>query len=282
MSKLILTSIPDEPWPDLGGKESLVGSVSSYSDPCAKRQVLKKQHKSDVDDSSPASRIGSLFHKMCEYHFDPAAPEVVWRLPNEHEDELAEAVRLFQAFTAEIKPEMFGRVLHTEWRFPVMRDDYFSVFSRFGVPLKGIVDMVCEMSQEDCYKWADQGVMLPGPGVYLVDWKTSKRTQSPDRYSSGFQHVAYQMAYEVIAGVKPRGFIWGCVFGLKMPKVAIYVTTRPNGAEQDICLSAFKRQRRRIEASEANPFACHNSWGQVCPFLSNGICDRRDGDAHRY
>lgn len=113
-----------------------------------------------------------------------------------------EAMRLADAHNARYPLESYGEILAVEEPFEMRIN---------GAKYTGQADLIIKLSEEDCTNWfKTRGVILPGAGVYLLDYKTSgARKKTADfYYKFSPQFMLYSAA---IQELHPDWNVRGCI-----------------------------------------------------------------------
>lgn len=128
--------------------------------------------------------IGSVFHALAAAYYQGTLKGLVVELSDFSTDEVSEGflegLRLFNAFIKDPEFAQFGKVVSVE-------EEYRAPMNFVGFELTIKPDLVTYMNQEDVdrfhrlHKGPDgEEVLLPGPGLYLHDHKTSEKKNSSD------------------------------------------------------------------------------------------------------
>lgn len=266
----------------------------------------------DYQDTSQRT-IGKIFHKLVEYYHDPkkAGMELVWQLPSMFDEALRIAMWLFDAYTAVVPPGTWGNPM-TEVLFPRTVKEKTAMAKHVGttefppgprwpgvqarggvwVPFKMILDQLTYLS-ETHVRWINKQPWctepLPGPGWYILDFKTSSRHNDGKEYVDSHQRIAYTSCTEMLRkkGMLPelgdepiRGMLFFLVSGDrrsvgKRDKVKMSLSCAPRAGHGELRMvqNDFRNRAVRIGESQANGFACH-AWGRLCRYAKEGRCTR--------
>jgi hypothetical protein len=125
-----------------------------------------------------------------------------------------EAVTLHSWFKQLYGQNFWGEVLGTEVQVPASDEDRTKVAQYFGVPEDyaptGRYDMLVRTSDEDVERMANSGILLPGAGLYIVDWKHGGRHNFDDemKYTYGPQPTLYMTLGSMLLSEPVRGMIF--------------------------------------------------------------------------
>jgi hypothetical protein len=203
---------------------------------------------------------------------EPDITEIAWygeSIEGSHPINCTEIRRLLRWYFREHRPTEFGRVLHIEIDIAIPRTDP-------ELPgFTGAIDLIVECGEEDVMRLAGDGCFLPGPGVYGVDHKTaasaSKAAQMEYALRPQFS------GYCLISPVPLQGFIVNRIMKTQTVKRQLYYVPPPDD-QAKLMVSSLVHERLRIlqnppEYAKANPDACLDRYGGLCPYLYNG-CNR--------
>jgi hypothetical protein len=198
--------------------------------------------------------------------------EIAWygeSIEQSHPINCREIRRLLRWYFVNNFPTEFGKVLHIEIDIALPRtDEELPGFT-------GAIDLIVECGDENVQRLAEEGCYLPGPGVYGVDHKTASSASKAAQmeYSLRPQFAGYCL----ISPVPLKGFIINRIMKTQTVKRALYYVPPPD-EQAKLMVSSLVRERLRIlqnppEYAKANPDACLDKYGGLCPYLFKG-CNR--------
>jgi hypothetical protein len=147
-------------------------------------------------------------------------------------------------------------------------------------PLTGRLDFVGYINDaERCA--ARTGLILPGPGVYVGDWKTTDSASqgAPDFYANSLQAIIYPWLWDLAHpdAALCRGTIFEEVIVTKVPKYrAFFVPAWPPKEAAEIARAFVRGAVELRNANRVCPTACINKFRKpyICPHLVSGACSR--------
>jgi hypothetical protein len=271
---------------------------------CGRKARLSEQFKDkledvrrdeeDENDGSDGFAIGIFYHALMELDLQQKIPyDLEGTTDNENYNE---AVRLFNGYRAAWGSSLRkwgARLLHTELILPFTEAVRKKAREVFGTDygLTGRIDAVFDIPDVQI-AYNNTGLLLPGPGLYLMDWKTgqSKSDRDPWEFTFGTQSIAYAALYNMEHPKAPAlGLIYDKVVRhkdlrkfpeyhpsgkLKGNKSFWEFLAQPLPNDVEIIQALIKRSQRAIDANETNPAACFDRL-KPCYFFSSGLCDRR-------
>lgn len=243
---------------------------------CGFRRFLEDQLGRDPDAPQPDWAIrGTYMHLLLQWWqegklakgqiIEHDESDMLWR----------EAVTLFDWFASTYPRDFWGRVIGTEVQFPSTDEEKRRVAEFFDVPLEYAPtmrsDVVTEIDAAGVERFAQQGVLLPGPGVYIVDWKHGGAHGFDDgwKFTEGTQPLMYLTLSRKFWKDPPRGIIYHKVsmtkeksqLKLKPTSFRIYVATWQPNFEHE-CRSMVQFAYQSLLRRDKNRYACNG-----CPFF---------------
>lgn len=273
------------------------GSCSTYSAPfglsefCGRYVTLRGLDGGDLSEQekvSPYLARGAILHKLFEYyHRDPEGPMPTFDLDPEYAEALEESARWWKGYTKIMKRGHLGPALFSEQVLPRTKEEREVVEAAVGdVTFKFVCDSIVSLSKEqiDALHGIDETADLPGPGIYIVDFKTEGRQRAAEDHTLSVQPVAYYVAVDALrrADMLPELPLWepilGTLFvrliGNKEPRVVLTFAPPPSEHDVRALQKFFQDRRRQIDESVPNFDACKGSYGGPCWFLRTGKCKR--------
>jgi hypothetical protein len=258
--------------------------ISYYSTRCARKARLDKMYEGE---SSFNARVGVVFHKLMELYYAGTLVDVALPLDDmadyEH-DPVQEALRIFAGYTVH-HPVDEWEVLHVEMGLPRLAgqgnqllEDRLALLRIFSVPFTARIDMVVNIDAQHIDDFQKRRRLeLPGPGVYLIDHKTTDKRDfnAIVKYDLNLQGVAYPLAFEAVTDIKPIGTIFSQVVRhKKLVKDSFnsFYVAYPNQDRIEAVTSHIWRKHKYFQTDECNLDACVD-WG-VCSHYMNGNCNR--------
>lgn len=258
---------------------------------CPKKAALDKQFselRNAAEDTSAAD-AGTIFHALMAIWYEKQQHALV-ELDDMNMSGPADYAKfLFENYTKHFKPDEWGKVLGAEMQYPRNDFDKALMEDSIGVsPFTMRLDLVVKMTEADVEKveTARPGLVLNGPGVYIVDHKTSgqKDTNDAIKYIHETQGNAYQMAYNAVHPLAQcKGFIYNKIIGHKKMErfdakgvthsFQTFFCPPPNEIKQQAVRNFMKFASEQAKTKVANHTACFD-FHKPCGYLMNGLCDR--------
>ncbi len=267
------------------------GSGVSYygaANTCGRRAILDREYPRISDLSDPrdnAATVGTLFHLFAEAYYTNTPLEGAVEINQlSGTSNWAEAQRLFKEHRSRFPKESggMGKVIACEMDLPVRGPDGepVSLDNPFGVEkFTARIDMVVEHTEDSIKVFEkERGLVLPEPGIYLVDHKTKGRMDPHMEYGwkMGYQTSAYMMYYEYLFGVRPKGMIMNVIIRHKKltdASFVAYLIPYPDEDQQQATKWFMQRGEQNVKIGAPNPGACIGQYG-ACVHLTSGTCNR--------
>jgi hypothetical protein len=260
---------------------------------CGKRLQLAAIHKEAVaaaETHIEEKKLGTYFHGLMEMWMNAKIPQtMVLDVGPIQDAEWNNALRLFNFVKEHFTREYFGEFVAAEVKLPVTEHHKDKVREFFGHDeITGAIDAMVMLDEAAVARYqADWGVRLDGPGLYLIDWKTSAARKSPDgarsNYTESMQAMTYPTLWNLAGGMQCKGMIYFVIVKhvkLRRQDVdpknlsSIQVFFAKHQPEHALIVkNTINEARRMRDAGVANAFACHSN-NRECPFLRAGICGR--------
>lgn len=266
--------------------------VSYWSVPamCGRKRRLMSEHP-DVDPifDRTALDLGTYYHFLKEMWLKGEMPEGVCLDADPVQDiEWGEALRLFNWHRQYFHREYWGAIVAVELKMPVNEDHAKAIEDYFGHgEVTGACDLVTRMSQADVERIElEREVKLNGPGIYIVDHKTSGARKSEmdgrSTYTASMQCLTYMHMLNLAFNEPVKGMIFDVLVkhktlrrfdeGRNGSSVQTFVAI-PREEDGSVVKAAMAYARHQRDANFANPFACYD-YGRECVYLSRGLCGR--------
>lgn len=257
---------------------------------CGRRRYLTQMHpNTDTREEDENLRTGTYYHALQEMWRNGGLPAGVALDVSEIQDaEWAEAARLFDWYRGYWDLNFWGTMVGTEVPLPTNEAHKERVREFFGHDeVTGAVDLIVMMNEADVARVeADRGVTLRGPGLYFIDYKTSKSRKSDDTaradYTETMQSMTYPVLWNLAGGEQVKGMIFDVIIkhaalrrvqeGKNGASIQTFVAY-PQPNHSSIVKNSINRALRERDSAEANAYACYYK-GQPCPFLTKGLCGR--------
>jgi hypothetical protein len=260
---------------------------------CGKRLQLAAIHKEAVaaaETHIEEKKLGTYFHGLMEMWMNgKLAPGMVLDVGPIQDAEWNNALRLFNFMKEHFTREYFGDVVGAEIKLPVNEDHKAKVREYFGHDeITGAIDAMTMLSAADVARLeAEWNIRLDGPGLYLIDWKTSGARKNADaaksNYTESMQAMTYPTLWNLAGGQQCKGMIYFVI--VKHVKLrrhdldpknlssvqVFFAKHQPEHAA--IVKNTINEARRMRDAGVANAFACYSN-NRECAFLRAGICGR--------
>lgn len=276
--------------------------ISYWSDAasCGRRVRLKEEHPKvqlpiDDDDTPDALVVGSTYHLLHELGIRGQTTDETWDATDGAlTASTIQALNLHRAWVRDwvsVEQKWGARALATELAVPETDVGRQAALELTGDDVTGRLDALLDVHDPDV-AYANTGLLLPGPGRYILDFKTAK-SHSPQHswtYGHGLQGVNYLWLYNLEHPETPvRGLIFDVMFKHAKPsKDARYASTgrllqnssyaaylqeaNPN-AEQVIRGLVQIGQRNLEGPGVPNADACFKGFSP-CEFFRRGLCRR--------
>lgn len=193
-------------------------SFWSVSANCGKQRKLAQTLpvvKSEEPVPEWAAR-GIGYHLLQQAYHDGKTPDLAIDLSDE-DPQWQEALTLHSWYREVYGSTSFGKCIGTEVQFPAndfVRDivaQYFGLPSEFCPTIRA--DAMFEIDDATIETLgAHHDLLLPGPGLYIMDFKTGAAHWKEDAktFGHGVQSVLYQTVCEIL-GLNPKGMIFNKV-----------------------------------------------------------------------
>lgn len=259
---------------------------------CGRKLHLTMLHKDLVaagEANADEKGIGTFYHGLMDMWFKGKMPEgVTLDIGPVQDMAWAEAIRLFNFTREHFTREYFGQCMGSEVRLPMNEEHAAQVEAFFGHREgTGAMDMLARLSLDDIARLRqDWGISLPGPGLYVWDWKTAgarKSAQAAEaEYTDSMQAKMYPSLWNIAGGEQVLGTIYFVlvkhdqlrrfdVNSRTLSSVQVFFA-RWEPIHAEIVKVGLRRARKNRDEAEPNPFACRLK-GRPCPFLGT-LCNR--------
>lgn len=266
--------------------------VSYWSVPamCGRKRRLMSEHPEvDTIVDRTALDTGTYYHALKEMWLKGAMPENFIIDADPVQDmEWGEALRLFDFSRCMFPRDYWGEIVAVELKMPIDENHAEKVKAFFGhAEATGACDLVVRMNAADVSRIeADRAIELNGPGVYIVDHKTSaaRKSEMDARrdYTSSMQCLTYMQMLGLRISEPVKGMIFDVL--VKHKNLRRYEEGRggasvqtfvafPREEDKEIVRAAFDYALTQRQQNMPNPFACYD-YGRECVFLSRGLCGR--------
>jgi len=258
---------------------------------CGRRAILEEAHYARMDEirrqeaeeneGDDALSVGTYYHALMEMDLRGQFDNEVWDQTDPALDgNFLEAVRLFKGYK-------------TAWGSPLRRWGATLV----GVELAlgsdnhtGRADAILDI-QDTATAYENTGLLLPSPGIYIVDWKTGKAKSDRDQwdFTFGNQSINYLM---LVRKEYPQWDVKGMIFDkiirhkilkknaefhktgtLKGDKSYWAYLAQTTAEDAQVVTNLIQIGTRNVENNEANAAACF-SGAKPCPMFTLGLCTR--------
>lgn len=254
-----------------------------------KRKLMTDNPEIDPISDHTALDTGIYYHALKEFWLTGQVPDgVVIDADPVQDMEWGEALRLFNWHRSEFPRDYWGEIVAVELKMPINEDHAKKVVEWIGHDEStGACDLVVKMSEADVERiQVDREVELNGPGIYIVDHKTSASRKSDTdaraSYLSSMQCLKYMHMLSLAFNEPIRGMVFDvlvkhkslrrCSDGRNGSSVQTFVAV-PKAEDANIVKAAIAYGMHQREHNLANPFACFDH-GRECVFLSRGLCGR--------
>lgn len=251
---------------------------------CGEKRFLADLHQQAPSLASDEKRLGTYFHGLMDARFKGHIDADVDVGPIQDKVWI-EAVKMFSFVQEHFPEDYFGETVASEFRLEPPKEALEAAFGHSEVT--GQADRIIKLSEADVLRfYTDFGVGLPGPGVYILDWKTS-RARADDRKAFGsfqesIQSKVYPLLWNIYGGEPCKGMIFFLFVnhadmrrydeGPKRP-ASVQMFFAEHTAKRDAqAVAAVNFARHMRDNRIKNPYACIDYMGNECVFLSNGFC----------
>lgn len=266
--------------------------VSYWSVPamCGRKRRLMTDHPAvDTIGDHTALDTGIYYHALKEFWLKGKIPDGMAIDADPVQDmEWGEALRLFNWHREYFDRDYWGAIVAVELKMPINEEHAQKVIEWIGHDEStGACDLVVKMSQADVDRvQLDRGIELNGPGIYIVDHKTSSTRKSEAdakaNYTQSMQCLKYMRMLQLAFNEPIKGMIFDVLVKHKTLRregesragssVQTFLAI-PHLQDAAIVKAAIAYGMHQREHNLANPFACYDH-GRECVFLSRGLCGR--------
>ena len=266
----------------LSGHSGYGNSYWSVAANCGRQRRLADSIKIIKDGPEPDWAVrGVYYHTLLQWWHDQKIPKnsvielndnTLWN----------DAVTLFDWYRTTYARDFWGECIGTEVQFPSTPEEKAEVAKWFGIPTEYAptmrTDLLVRADEPHVENAANHGVLLPGPGVYIVDYKHGAAHWADDekKYTQGVQALLYLTLGNLFWAEKPKGMIFVKAsmtrekkeLKLKDSTYRIYTahfSTKNNDRVKQMITYAYTS----MQADMVNPYACMD-----CPFFNkncNGV-----------
>lgn len=155
--------------------------------------------------------IGTAYHKLQEYLMKNEPLHLDF-MESINDRNLQTALLMHRAWREYWGVSYWGTTVSTEEIYPKTDEGTRKVMEFFSGQIYNIKpDAVVDMSMEDVARVRDR-VHLPGPGRYIIDFKTAADAAETTKYITGLQALAYPFIYNLDNSEQPvKGIIFDIV-----------------------------------------------------------------------
>jgi hypothetical protein len=262
-------------------KGSHSGKGNSYYEVaanCGEQRHLQDKYGKDLHSNKDWAIRGTYYHLLRQWSQEGRAPSVI---ELRDDDTLwNEAVTLNSWYLQTYPKNMWGDLVATEMPLP-QTDEQRDILARlFDVPPEYAptvrLDMLTRATDEHVEQAAEYGVYLPGPGLYIPDWKHGGAHFGDDemKFTWGPQPVLYLTVAQLLLGEPIQAMVFNKVsmtkekgaLKLKDTSFRNYVTS-PTPGLQGRAIAMIQFAYRQFKARTKNGYACLD-----CPFHQN-LCE---------
>lgn len=263
-----------------GGHSGTGNSFYELTANCGRRRNLLAQIGEvprDPDYVEPDWAVrGTYYHLLHQFWQEGKLPEGAVLDAGVNDELWQEACTLFSWFQQSYAKDFFGNCLATEIKYPRNSAEQEVIAQYFNVPMKyaptARFDMYTQVTDEHVDRAARDGILLPGPGRYIVDYKHGKQHNKDDgwKYTNGVQPLLYLTLDRLLNPDNPaRGMIFTKVsmtreksaLKLKDTSFRVYVAYfQPSFFDEARSMIQFAYNS--MVANQPNRYACED-----CPFF---------------
>lgn len=276
--------------------------ISYWSDAalCGRRVRLKEEHPKielpiDDDDTPDALVVGATYHLLHELSIRGQLADETWDATDGAlTASTVQALNLHRAWMRDwtsLEAKWGARALAVELAIPETDVGKQAALTLTGDVVTGRLDALIDVHDPDT-AYANTGLLLPGPGRYILDFKTAKNHSSQHAwvYSHGLQGINYLWLYNMEHPETPaRGLIFDVIFKHAKPtKEARYASTGrllqnssyaaylqdAHAEPEKVIRGLVQLGQRNLEGEGvANAEACFKGH-HPCEFFRRGLCRR--------
>lgn len=267
---------------------------------CGRLANLKEANKepfapSVEGDDLNALSVGNMYHVLHEVGLRGQAQGEIWDQTDIQvtDPDFIEAVRLYRAYQrdwGDVTKRWGCKLLGVEVKIPSTEAGTAEAKALFGDLTTGRLDALVEFDEVDT-AYENTGLLLPGPGVYILDHKTAKSKQDRHQweFQFGLQSITYMHIYNMEHPEAPmRGMIFDQIY--KHKQISKYPLLSkagdvkrdssyeaflaiPHEGEEKVIQSLVQLGRKNVQEDRTNPKHCFSSF-KPCPMFTRGLCRR--------
>lgn len=223
--------------------------------------------------------LGSMYHLLQQKDFTGQLEGEVWDATLEGLTlEMLEALRLFRAYkekwgSAVQKWGFDAGTYSSELMLPVTDAGKALVREVMGEDVTGQLDGVGYISDIAAVE-ARTGLILPGPGYFILDFKTAGQKNAGDEFKFAFGEQA--MNYISLWNLENpdrqvRGMLFDQITRTKSPGFHHFFSSALH-ADMDVVRNIVKIGKYNYDNNICNPVTCATAFGP-CHWRKLGICD---------
>lgn len=225
--------------------------------------------------------LGRIYHRLHEMDIRGQAPNEAWDARQEAmTKELREALRLFRGYKAAwgTAAEKWGMTdMRSEVPVPETEAGRALVTELFGEVVTGRLDAVGYIADTDAVE-ARTGLVLPGPGHYILDFKTASKANVMDQYK--FQFGSQGQNYILLWNHEhPDTPVKGVIFDqilrhkdIEKDKSFKHFFSSALTADLDYIRNIVRIGKDNYDNNRCNPTVCGSAFAP-CRFLTSGKCN---------
>lgn len=263
---------------------------------CGRSLNLKMRHpdlwSSDDDDGTSltptgrrkcnALRAGTFFHTLQELWRNQTLPaDLVLDATEMVDYDFELALRAFRNYRARFGDNIhnLGTVVATEEKYPADPAQAAMLKQVLGLDFTMRFDLLTYVSREDAERISSEREVAITPGRWLVDYKlvASISEKTYWKYAASFQGLVYPVVYNLC---NPQAPVEGIMYDITArvqkaePKHFALYTAITTEDSLEIVKTGLNYAKELLDSNRANPLVCTSGYS-VCPFLKNGMCDRK-------
>lgn len=251
---------------------------------CGERRYLTDLYRQIESTTTDEKQLGTYFHGLMDARFKGHIESDVDIGPVQDKVWI-DAVKMFSFVQEHFPEEYFGQSVASEFRLEPPKEALEVAFGHSEV--SGQADRVVKLNEADVLRfYTDFGIGLPGPGVYILDWKTSRARADEKKafgsYQESIQSKVYPLLWNLYGGEPCKGMIFFLFVnhadmrrtdeGSKRP-ASVQMFFAEHTAKRDAeAIAAVNFARHMRDSRLKNPYACVDYMGNECFFRANGSC----------
>ena len=269
-------------------KSTSSGRGSSYwstASNCGEKRYLTDIHGEQDQMYVEEKHLGTYIHGLFDARHKGLIENAAVDISPIQDKTWADALKIWNFVQEYFPEEYFGKTVASEMRLEPPKEALEGAFGHQEIT--GQADRVVVLNEADIMRfYQDFGIGLPGPGVYILDWKTSKsradEKKSRGSYLESVQSKVYPLLWNLYGGEPCRGMIFFLLVNhaemrrysendRRLSSVQMFFAEHTTRRDQE-AIAAINFARRMRDERVKNPYCCVDYMGNECYFRSHNIC----------